>query len=217
MTPRTERNPVPRPLALVLAALAATAACSSGSPSPVASAPTAPAPSLPAAGSAEPAGLPDGFATYDGGSYTFGYPQEWDLVERQGANGPLVVAEGPVTPAGLPQQFIVATQADYAGDLALVVNAFDFLRTLPDQQVLRDEQVAFPGAREAQVTVRTFTAPTPDGQAPARVEELRLLTPGRLLVATSARTSAADFAGSPLPAVAGSLRLRDAAPAPSPS
>ena len=211
---------MPRPLALVLVALAAVttvAACSSGSPDPVASAPATPGPSLPTVGSTEPPVLPDGFTTYDGGSYTFGYPEDWELVERQGANGPLVVAEGPVTPAGLPQQFIVATQADYAGDLALVVNAFEFLRTLPDQQVLRDEPVSFPGAREAQVTVRTFTAPTPDGQAPARVEELRLITPARLLLATSARTSAADFAGSPLPAVAASLRLRDPAPGATPS
>lgn len=39
------------------------------------------------------------------------------------------------------------------------------------------------------------------------MREIRLTTPERLLVTTAARTSEADFAGSPLPAIFDSFRL----------
>ncbi len=179
--------------------------CSSGTTTPTA-APSA-GPSLPSFGGTDESDVPDGFKTYDNDAYSFAYPEEWELVERQGSDGPVVVVEGPVTSAGLPQQFIVATQENYSGDMDLVVNAFDFVRTLPEQQVLRDERVAFMGEVEAQVTDRTFDAPTASGQARARTLELRLITAERLLIATSARTSDADFAASALPAVFDSFRL----------
>ncbi|MDQ3611107.1 MAG: hypothetical protein M4D85_05770 [Actinomycetota bacterium] len=193
--------------ALIALALlgAGVAGCSSGTTTPTA-APSV-GQSLPSFGSLEEPDVPENFMTYDGGAYSFAYPEEWELVERQGSDGPVVVVEGPVTSAGLPQQFIVATQDNYAGDMDLVVNAFDFVRTLPEQEVLRDERVAFMGEVEAQVTDRTFDAPTASGQARARTLELRLITAERLLVATSARTSSADFEASPLPVVFDSFRL----------
>ena len=52
-------------------------------------------------------------------------------MERPGSDGPLVIVEGPALSSGVAQQFIVATQANYAGDLDLVLNAFEFLRTKP--------------------------------------------------------------------------------------
>jgi hypothetical protein len=101
--------------------------CSSGTTTPTA-APSV-GPSLPSFGSTEEPDVPENFTSYDGGAYSFAYPEEWELVERQGSDGPLVVVEGPVTSAGLPQQFIVATQENYGADMDLVVNAFEFLRT----------------------------------------------------------------------------------------
>ena len=59
-------------------------------------------------------------------------------MERPGSDGPLVIVEGPALSSGVAQQFIVATQANYAGDLDLVLNAFEFLRTKPGQRTLRD-------------------------------------------------------------------------------
>lgn len=56
----------------------------------------------------------------------------------------------------------------YAGDLDLVVNAFDFVCTLMKQEVLRADRVAFMGEVEAQVTDRTFDEPTASGQVRAR-------------------------------------------------
>lgn len=188
---------------------AAVVGCSSGADVPDA-APSSVRPSLPAFGGTEEPDVPANFTTYDGGAYTFAYPQDWELVERQGRDGPVVVAEGPVTPAGLPQQFTVATQENYAGDLDLVVNAFAFLRQEPAQKVVRDERVFYAERMEAQVTERTYDAPTPAGQVRSRKLELRLVTPERLLVLTSARTSDADFAASPLPAVFDSFRLAQA-------
>lgn len=198
--------PVTRTFRALIALLGAgVIGCSSGTTTPTA-APSV-GPSLPSFGSTEEPDVPENFTSYDGGTYSFAYPEEWELVERQGSDGPVVVVEGLVTSAGLPQQFIVVTQENYGGDMDLVVNAFDFVRTLPEQEVLRDERVAFMGEVEAQVTDRTFNAPTASGQTRARNLELRLITAERLLVATSARTSSADFEASSLPAVFDSFRL----------
>jgi hypothetical protein len=198
--PRTART-----LFLCTVLALGTAACSSGSESPEPAAATS-RPSLPVVASGAPE-VPAGFTTYEGDGYSFAYPEDWELVERQGDDGPVVVAEGPVTPAGLPQQFIVATQEQYAGDLDLVVNAFEFTRQLPDQEVVRDERVQTGGGVEAQLTERTHTAPTPGGPVRSRVLELRLVTPDQLLLLTSARTSDEHFDDSPLQTIHDSLRL----------
>lgn len=142
---------------------------------------------------------PPDWTTYSKHGYSFSYPAAWKLTERADKNGPVVVVEGPKVTGGLPLQVVAVSQQPYTGDLKGLIAAFEALRTLPSEVKVKDEPMAIPGATDAQLTERTFVAPTTDGaKVPSRVLELRLVAPQQLSVGFLVRTADTDFAGSPL-------------------
>ena len=195
-----------RPLLLVLPIVLGLASCSaatdSGADKPKAST-VAGAP-----GSGRPA-VPAGWTTTNGSHFSFAHPAGWTITRSTDQGGaPVIVVNGPAGAGGLSRQIIAASKAGVTVSLATVIQGFAPVRELPEQVVVRDLAVTIPGAKEAQLTERTWKAPVASGSpVPARVLELRLITPGKEAVDFLVRCSEADFASSGLAAVFASLRL----------
>lgn len=151
--------------------------------------------------------MPPGWTVHSAPGYSFAYPAEWTKTERDTEQGHVIEVNGPKGDGDLPRQLVVATQPGFTGDLDGLVTAFEFLRTLPQQVVVRDERAALDGAVEAQVTERTWQAPSVAGETPARVLELRLITPDRLSIGFLVRSAEADFSAARLRDVFATFRL----------
>lgn len=199
--PTSRRVPVVVALVLSLGLLGCTA---EEEPDAAPSATASPLPTL----ESSPVSVPDGWTTYEGPGWSFAHPEEWEVTERSTPDGPVVVVEGPAGEGELPRQVVVASQPDFAGDLEGLVTAFAPVRELPEERVVRDEDVQLEGAREARVTERTFSAPAAGGtDVPARILELRLITEQSTAVGFVARSAESDFADAELREVFETFRV----------
>lgn len=199
---------VTRLLAVLVAVALLGTGCRSGSgPDDPAASPTGPTGSPLPVVNAGPRVVPDGWVVHTAAGYSFAYPKEWVKTERDTRDTHVVEVNGPKGEGELPRQVVVAAQPDFTGDLAGLVTAFEYLRTLPEQVVVRDERVTIDGAAEAQLTERTWQAPSVAGKTPARALELRVITPDRLSVGFVVRSAESEFEAARLREVFASFRL----------
>jgi hypothetical protein len=147
----------------------AAAACSSGKDEPP---------------SGQAAAPPAGFATYQGPTYTIGYPQGWQVTQKPTSTGgpPSTLITGPVGPGGFHPIIGVGHDTNYASDFNDALELFRTVSIGKGGHVVADQPTSLPGAAKAQRTEYTIQQPGTDGQAYSiHVIELHAITPARTM------------------------------------
>ncbi|HEX6024535.1 MAG TPA: hypothetical protein VFZ00_21270, partial [Solirubrobacter sp.] len=135
--------------------------------------------------------MPEGFKTYDGGSFTFAYPAAWPTIEAGDAKG----AQGPKGTGGLAPQAMAAGKPGPAVDMDTILEGFraDNLTRRGNWTIVRQEEIDVEGAEEARLTEARYDEATGDTTTPVRTIDIHARTEDGTLYDFFVRAPEADF------------------------
>jgi hypothetical protein len=157
------------------------------------------------------AALPAGFATYQGPTYTIGYPKGWQVTQQPTSTGgpPSTLIKGPIGPGGFHPIIGVGHDTNYASDFNDAMELFRTVSIGKGGHLVTDQPTSWPGAAKAQRTEYTIQQPGTDGQAyTIRVIELHAITPARTMFDVLVRAPEQAFDRALLSKALDSFRVR---------
>jgi hypothetical protein len=157
-------------------------------------------------GGGDAADVPDGFKTYDGGTFTFAYPSAWPTIEAGQAKG----AQGPKGTGGLAPQAVAAGAPSPAVDMDSILEGFraDNLTRRGNWKIVRQENVEIEGAKEARMTEARYDEATGGTATPVRTIDIHARTDDGVLYDFFVRAPEADFDRDRLREVVDTFRIK---------
>ncbi len=157
-------------------------------------------------GGGDAADVPDGFKSYDGGTFTFAHPAAWPTIQAGEAKG----AQGPKGTGGLAPQAVGGSAQSPAVDFESILEGFraDNLTRRGNWKIVRQEDIELDGAKEAKLTEARYDEATGGTTTPVRTIDIHARTEDGLLYDFFVRAPEADFDRDRLREVIDTFRIK---------